>query len=75
MPAKIIPDNVCDDTLENDGGDISDGWTDLFSSPSSFLAVQQTQDQGWVQVGSWLDIRITCKHHNQKSGRIVFWTV
>ena len=37
MPAKIIPDNVCDDTLENDGGDISDGFTDLFSFQSSLL--------------------------------------
>ena len=42
MLAKIIPDNVCDDTLEKDGGDISDGFTDLFSSQSSFPAGQHT---------------------------------
>ena len=75
MNDGIIPDNVCDDTLENDDGDISDGFTYLFSSPSSFPAGQHTQGQRWVQLGSWLNIRIACKHHTQKSGRITFWTV
>ena len=45
-PDKIIPDNVCDDTLEKDDGDISDGFTDLLSFQSSFLAVQHTQGHG-----------------------------
>ena len=55
IPGKIIPDNVCDDTFEKDGGDISDGFTDLFSSQSSYPAgqhaetgVRHSKAAGWI---------------------------